>query len=232
MCTLKEKRYPFSFVVFSHRLSTSARTTKTITSNDSPTPPDTLQIIFSSGKSVAAIAMAMLVDRGLVSYQDKISKHWPEFAQKGKENIKIEDLMRHEAGFFFFFLQKKGLYDFAVEEHEIQRDQIKKKCHREIHRRTRTLLASPHPPSIPLPLTWPHHQRNPPPRWPTKKNHWGIHWARDSYPARSRFLRGTPARKNPINLGHILTILSMGFITGNITTQTYEKNQFYLRNLF
>jgi CubicO group peptidase (beta-lactamase class C family) len=39
----------------------------------------------------------MLRDQGLINYEDKISKHWPEFAKHGKENIRIEDLLRHDA---------------------------------------------------------------------------------------------------------------------------------------
>ena len=59
---------------------------------------DTLHNVFSSGKSLTAIAMASLVDRGLVSYGDKITQHWPEFGQNGKEELTVADLMRHEAG--------------------------------------------------------------------------------------------------------------------------------------
>lgn len=36
---------------------------------------DTLQCVFSSGKNMEAIAMAMLVDRGLLSYDDLVTKH-------------------------------------------------------------------------------------------------------------------------------------------------------------
>lgn len=59
---------------------------------------DTLTTVFSSTKSLTAIAMAALQDQGLISYDEKISTYWPEFAQNGKENVKICDLMRHEAG--------------------------------------------------------------------------------------------------------------------------------------
>jgi CubicO group peptidase (beta-lactamase class C family) len=59
---------------------------------------DSLQMIFSSGKSVEAIAVAMLVDRKLLDYDQKISHYWPEFAKNGKENITVADLMRHEGG--------------------------------------------------------------------------------------------------------------------------------------
>ena len=39
--------------------------------------PDSLQNIFSSGKSVASICMARLVDKGLLDYNEKVSKYWP-----------------------------------------------------------------------------------------------------------------------------------------------------------
>lgn len=62
----------------------------------------TLQNIFSSGKNMEAICVAVLVDRGLLSYEDKVSQHWPEFGQHGKENITIADILRHEGGLPFF----------------------------------------------------------------------------------------------------------------------------------
>ena len=42
--------------------------------------------------------MAMLYDKGLFCYDDKIAQHWPNFGQNGKENIKICDVLRHESG--------------------------------------------------------------------------------------------------------------------------------------
>ena len=57
--------------------------------------PDTLQTIFSSTKSLTAICTACLVDRGLIDYDEKVAKYWPEFAQKGKEDIKICDVLRY-----------------------------------------------------------------------------------------------------------------------------------------
>ena len=52
-------------------------------------------MIFSSGKTVASICMACLIDRGLLNYNDRVSRHWPEFAQNGKENLKICDILRY-----------------------------------------------------------------------------------------------------------------------------------------
>lgn len=68
------------------------------TVKDSSFGPDSLVNIFSSGKSFEAIAMASLVSKGLLHYDEKISKHWAEFKGGGKESVTVADLMRHEAG--------------------------------------------------------------------------------------------------------------------------------------
>ena len=57
---------------------------------------DTLQIVYSSGKAVAAAVMAMAVDRGLLAYDDKVAEHWPEFAANGKGWITLADVLRHD----------------------------------------------------------------------------------------------------------------------------------------
>jgi CubicO group peptidase (beta-lactamase class C family) len=63
---------------------------------------DTLQIVYSSGKAIAATVMAMAVDRGLLAYDDRVAKHWPEFAANGKEWITVADVLRHDAGLASF----------------------------------------------------------------------------------------------------------------------------------
>ena len=65
-------------------------------------------MIFSSGKSVAAIVMAMQVDRGLISYTDEVSKHWPDFAKNGKSEITIADVLRY--GLLHIFLVQMSFY--------------------------------------------------------------------------------------------------------------------------
>tara|TARA_R110002124_G_scaffold9535_3_gene48836 strand:+ start:6562 stop:7866 length:1305 start_codon:yes stop_codon:yes gene_type:complete len=64
--------------------------------------PDSLVNVFSSGKSLEAIALASLVDKGLLRYDDRISQHWPEFAAHGKGELTVAELMRHEAGLASF----------------------------------------------------------------------------------------------------------------------------------
>ena len=59
---------------------------------------NTLQCVYSSGKNMEAIAMAMLVDRGLVDYDDPVTMYWPEFGANGKDRVTLADVMRHEGG--------------------------------------------------------------------------------------------------------------------------------------
>ena len=40
----------------------------------------------------------MFVDRGLINYDDLVTKHWPEFGSNGKGDISIADVMRHAGG--------------------------------------------------------------------------------------------------------------------------------------
>ena len=70
--------------------------------NGQPFGPDTMTNIYSSGKQIETVVMAILVDRGLVSYDDKVAQHWPAFAQGDKGNITIADVMRHEGGCPYF----------------------------------------------------------------------------------------------------------------------------------
>ena len=63
---------------------------------------DTLQIVFSSTKACASVVMAVAADRGLFKYSDKVSSLWPEFAQAGKADMTIADVLRHDAGLHSF----------------------------------------------------------------------------------------------------------------------------------
>jgi len=64
--------------------------------------PDSLINVFSSGKSLEAIAMAWLVSQGLLDYNATVTHYWPEFGANGKEALTVADLMRHEAGLAAF----------------------------------------------------------------------------------------------------------------------------------
>jgi len=56
---------------------------------DLPYEIDTLQHVYSSGKALCGLVVSMLVDRGLLKYEEKIGHYWPEFAVNGKEDVTI-----------------------------------------------------------------------------------------------------------------------------------------------
>ena len=78
---------------------------------------DSLINVFSSGKSLEAIAMASLVDRGLLDYNAKVVAYWPEFGAHGKDQLSVADVMRHEAGLAGF--------DTSINPQDLHRAQIK-----------------------------------------------------------------------------------------------------------
>ena len=60
--------------------------------------PDTVACIWSVSKAVAGVCFAILVDRGLISYEDKVSTYWPEFAAEGKGDVTVGMLLAHQSG--------------------------------------------------------------------------------------------------------------------------------------
>ncbi|MEQ8747905.1 serine hydrolase domain-containing protein [Pyruvatibacter sp.] len=63
-----------------------------------PWAHNTLANVWSTTKGVSAICIALLVDRGLLSYDDTVATHWPEFAAHGKGGITVAQMLSHQAG--------------------------------------------------------------------------------------------------------------------------------------
>ena len=59
---------------------------------------DTLVPVYSTGKAVAALVMAKLVDKGLVDYDAPVADYWPEFAAGGKAAVTVAEALSHQAG--------------------------------------------------------------------------------------------------------------------------------------
>jgi CubicO group peptidase (beta-lactamase class C family) len=59
---------------------------------------DTIACVFSCTKGLAAIALLMLVDRGVVDLDEPVARWWPEFAAAGKEQLPVRFLLTHQAG--------------------------------------------------------------------------------------------------------------------------------------
>lgn len=63
-----------------------------------PWQQDTIVNVFSTTKGVASLAVALAASRGLISYDAKVADYWPEFAQAGKGEITVRQLLAHQAG--------------------------------------------------------------------------------------------------------------------------------------
>jgi CubicO group peptidase (beta-lactamase class C family) len=67
-------------------------------SDRKPVTPETMFVLYSSTKGLAALAMHMLHERGAFDYDDPICRYWPEFARNGKEQVTIKQLLSHRMG--------------------------------------------------------------------------------------------------------------------------------------
>jgi len=65
-----------------------------------PWERDTMTIVYSATKGLAAMTLALAHSRGWLDYDERVSTYWPEFAQQGKERITVRQLLAHQAGLF------------------------------------------------------------------------------------------------------------------------------------
>lgn len=63
-----------------------------------PWEENTRVLVFSTTKGVAGLTLALAHSRGYFEYSDPVAKYWPEFAQNGKQDITIAQLLSHQAG--------------------------------------------------------------------------------------------------------------------------------------
>src|SRR5688572_4906054 len=65
-----------------------------------PWERDTMVVVHSATKGLAAMALAVAHSRGWLDYEERVCAYWPEFAQQGKERITVRHLLAHQAGLF------------------------------------------------------------------------------------------------------------------------------------
>jgi CubicO group peptidase (beta-lactamase class C family) len=65
-----------------------------------PWEEDTMVLVHSATKGLAAMTMAVAHSRGLIDYEERVAHYWPEFAQQGKEAVTVRQLLAHQAGLF------------------------------------------------------------------------------------------------------------------------------------
>ena len=59
---------------------------------------DTLFNVYSVTKAVAATALHVQADRGLIDYEAPVVRYWPEYGQHGKGHTTVRDVLTHRAG--------------------------------------------------------------------------------------------------------------------------------------
>lgn len=87
---------------------------------------NTIVNVFSTTKTMAALTVLMLADRGDIDLYAPVARYWPEFAQNDKEEIAVRHFLSHSAGL-------PGIEEPVTQEDLYDHDKI---C---------TLLAAQHP---------------------------------------------------------------------------------------
>lgn len=59
---------------------------------------ETRAVLMSATKGIATIALARLVERGLIDIDAPIGRYWPEFAAAGKEEVTVAHVLSHSSG--------------------------------------------------------------------------------------------------------------------------------------
>lgn len=67
-----------------------------------PWEENTLVVVHSATKGLAAMTLAIAHSRGWLDYEARVAQYWPEFAQNGKARITVRQLLAHQAGLFAF----------------------------------------------------------------------------------------------------------------------------------
>ena len=67
---------------------------------EEPWEQDTMVVLHSATKGLAAMTLAIAHSRGWLDYEERVSAYWPEFAQNGKGNVTVRQLLAHQAGLF------------------------------------------------------------------------------------------------------------------------------------
>ena len=67
-----------------------------------PWERDTMVVVHSATKGLAAMTLAIAHSRGWLDYDERVSAYWPEFGHSGKQEITVRQLLAHQAGLFAF----------------------------------------------------------------------------------------------------------------------------------
>ncbi len=65
-----------------------------------PWQRDTMVIVYSATKGLAAMTLALAHSHGWLDYDERVCTYWPEFAQQGKGRVTVRQLLAHQAGLY------------------------------------------------------------------------------------------------------------------------------------
>lgn len=60
--------------------------------------PDSLTTVFSVSKALSGLALAKLAGEGRLDFDERMSHYWPEFAQNGKAELTVRQVLSHQCG--------------------------------------------------------------------------------------------------------------------------------------
>jgi CubicO group peptidase (beta-lactamase class C family) len=79
-----------------------------------PWQADTLVNVYSTTKGIVSLALACLVEEGLLDYDRPVVDYWSQFGAERKFDITVAQLLSHQAGLYRFVpaVSVEDLYDF------------------------------------------------------------------------------------------------------------------------
>jgi CubicO group peptidase (beta-lactamase class C family) len=85
-------------------------------STGQPWTKETVVVVFSSTKGMAAACLHVLIDRALLDLDAPISRYWPEFGKNGKANLTVAMALSHQIGLPLWQrdIPKDGLLDWKL----------------------------------------------------------------------------------------------------------------------
>ena len=98
---IAEGRYPGAQIALARhgRLALCETFGRASISPDTAAMPDTLWLLFSNTKVITATGIWALVEDGALRFSDTIAEHMPEFAQHGKGEVTLAQVLSHRGGF-------------------------------------------------------------------------------------------------------------------------------------
>ena len=62
--------------------------------------PTTTVCVHSTGKGIVAMCLAILIEKGMLNLDNKVSEYWLEFGANNKTDITVRTLLSHQAGLY------------------------------------------------------------------------------------------------------------------------------------